>query len=67
VISNRRLLASDDAGIAFRWKDYRADGPAREDDAVSSARVHAVRHQHFSSFFAQRSTASFASAIQQRA
>src|SRR5215468_4836221 len=23
AISNRRLVAADDAGIAFRWKDYR--------------------------------------------
>ena len=29
AISNRRLLAADDAGIAFRWKDYRADGASR--------------------------------------
>jgi putative transposase len=29
AISNRRLVAADDAGVAFRWKDYRADGPTR--------------------------------------
>jgi hypothetical protein len=29
AISNRRLVAADDAGIAFRWKDYRIDGPGR--------------------------------------
>jgi hypothetical protein len=29
AISNRRLIAADDAGVAFRWKDYRADGAAR--------------------------------------
>ena len=29
AISNRRLVADDDGGIAFRWKDYRIDGPAR--------------------------------------
>ena len=29
AISNRRLVAADNAAIAFRWKDYRADGPAR--------------------------------------
>ena len=29
AISNRRLVAADDASIAFRWKDYRIDGPAR--------------------------------------
>jgi hypothetical protein len=29
AISNRRLVAADEAGIAFRWKDYRLDGPDR--------------------------------------
>lgn len=29
AISNRRLVAADDGGIAFRWKDYREDGRAR--------------------------------------
>lgn len=29
AISNRRLVAADDGGIAFRWKDYREDGLAR--------------------------------------
>jgi hypothetical protein len=29
AISNRRLIAADDVGIAFRWKDYRVHGPAR--------------------------------------
>jgi hypothetical protein len=29
AISNRRLLAADDGGIAFRWKDYRITGPER--------------------------------------
>ena len=29
AISNRRLVAADDAGIAFRWKDYRADHRVR--------------------------------------
>ena len=29
AISNRRLVASDDGGIAFRYKDYRVDGPGR--------------------------------------
>jgi hypothetical protein len=29
AISNRRLVAADDGGIAFRWKDYRINGPAR--------------------------------------
>ena len=29
AISNRRLLAPDDGGVAFRWKDYRLDAPDR--------------------------------------
>ena len=29
AISNRRLVAADDGGIAFRWKDYRADHACR--------------------------------------
>ena len=29
AISNRRLIAADDVGVAFRWKDYRIDGPER--------------------------------------
>ena len=29
AISNRRLVAADDGGVAFRWKDYRIDGPGR--------------------------------------
>jgi len=29
AISNRRLLAADDGAIAFRWKDYRVNGPGR--------------------------------------
>ena len=29
AISNRRLVATDDGGVAFRWKDYRIDGPGR--------------------------------------
>ena len=29
AISNRRLVATDDGGVAFRWKDYRLDGPNR--------------------------------------
>jgi hypothetical protein len=27
AISNRRLVAADDGGVSFRWKDYRIDGP----------------------------------------
>jgi putative transposase/transposase-like zinc-binding protein len=29
AISNRRLVAADDNTIAFRWKDYRSNGPTR--------------------------------------
>jgi hypothetical protein len=29
AISNRRLIAADDSGVAFRWKDYRVQGPER--------------------------------------
>ena len=29
AISNRRLIAADDAGVAFRWKDYRIIGSGR--------------------------------------
>jgi hypothetical protein len=29
AISNRRLVAADDDAIAFRWKDYRVNGPDR--------------------------------------
>ena len=29
AISNRRLVTADDGGIAFRYKDYRIDGPGR--------------------------------------
>jgi hypothetical protein len=29
AIANSRLIAVDDAGVRFRWKDYRTDGHAR--------------------------------------
>ena len=29
AISNRRLVAMNDAGVSFRWKDYRAKGRTR--------------------------------------
>src|SRR5438552_8492163 len=29
AISNRRLVATDDTSVAFRWKDYRSNGPGR--------------------------------------
>jgi hypothetical protein len=30
AISNRRLIALDEAGVTFRYKDYRRDGPDRQ-------------------------------------
>jgi hypothetical protein len=29
AISNRRLVAGDDKGVTFKWKDYRIEGPER--------------------------------------
>jgi hypothetical protein len=29
AISNRRLVALDDKGVTFKWKDYRIEGPQR--------------------------------------
>ena len=29
AISNRRLVAADNTSVAFRWKDYRINGPRR--------------------------------------
>ena len=29
AISNRRLISADDAGVTFKWKDYRIEGHAR--------------------------------------
>src|SRR5262245_25151561 len=29
AISDQRLVAADEGGVAFRWKDYRLDGPDR--------------------------------------
>jgi hypothetical protein len=29
AISNRRLIASDQKGVTFKWKDYRIEGPDR--------------------------------------
>jgi putative transposase len=29
AISNRRLVSLDDNGVAFKWKDYRIEGPQR--------------------------------------
>ena len=30
AISNRRLIAADEHGVTFRWKDYRIEGPDRQ-------------------------------------
>ena len=29
AISNQRLIASDENGVTFKWKDYRIEGPER--------------------------------------
>jgi hypothetical protein len=29
AISNRRLISADDAGVTFKWKDYKIEGPGR--------------------------------------
>ena len=29
AISNRRLIAADESGVTFKWKDYRIEGPTR--------------------------------------
>ena len=29
AISNRRLIAADDRGVTFAYKDYRIEGPGR--------------------------------------
>ena len=29
AISNRRLIAADENGVTFKWKDYRIEGPGR--------------------------------------
>jgi hypothetical protein len=37
AISNRRLLAFDETGVTFRYKDYRREGPARQQVMTLSA------------------------------
>ncbi len=37
AISNRRLLALDERGVAFRWKDYRAKAKTRYKTMTLSA------------------------------
>ena len=42
AIANSRLLAMDERGVTFRWKDYRAKGQhAAQDDDARRRRVHA--------------------------
>ncbi len=42
AISNSRLVALDERGVTFRWKDYRAKGGhAPQDDDARRRRVHA--------------------------
>ena len=37
AISNRRLVAFDEQGVSFRWKDYRAKGNTRYKTMTLSA------------------------------
>ena len=37
AISNRRLASTDNNRVAFRWKDYRIDGPERWKDIETGA------------------------------
>ena len=37
AISNRRLVAFDETGVTFRFKDYRRDGPERQSVMTLSA------------------------------
>jgi len=37
AISNRRLISQDEAGVTFRYKDYRCDGDARHRTMTLSA------------------------------
>ena len=29
AIANSRLISADEAGVTFKWKDYRIEGPGR--------------------------------------
>jgi hypothetical protein len=40
AISNRRLIAANEKGITFKWKDYRIAGPRRYNHDAAHARVH---------------------------
>jgi len=41
AISNSRLIADDDQGVTFRWKDYRARGKAGGQDWIKTMRLEA--------------------------
>ncbi len=41
AISNSRLIADDDQGVTFRWKDYRARGKAGGEDWIKTMRLEA--------------------------
>src|SRR4029077_2689327 len=36
AISNRRLIACDEKGVTFKWKDYRLEGRERYSDALKA-------------------------------
>jgi Putative transposase len=40
AISNQRLIAFDEAGVTFRYRDYRLDGSERQRVMTLTARVH---------------------------
>jgi hypothetical protein len=47
AISNRRLLAFDEIGVTFRYKDYRRDGPERQRVMTLAPQrflLHVLRH-----------------------
>jgi hypothetical protein len=51
AISNRRLIAFDDAGVTFKWKDYRAKGHQRakvmtlaSDEFIRRFLIHVLPH-----------------------
>ena len=64
AISNRRLIAADHVGVAFRWKDYRIDGPGRwKTMRLHPARVHpALSHARAAGFHRIRHYGLFANA-----
>jgi hypothetical protein len=51
AISNSRLIAADDSGVTFKWKDYRADGRERQkvmtlatDEFIRRFLIHVLPH-----------------------